>query len=203
MKRIITLSVRSCLLLLGASTCLAQMYTIADLGAFGGASSEAAASTAAGRPKHRRLARTGTRGSSSCARRTFSTKRPDTFSQTVLVYPILLAVRRRTIHVTPTMHARAVVPHGGRLQLLAAGLATGGRSALSPIGFSSLSHDGCNTVLMLFNDGEACRRRPQQRICKCDPLKCLDFVILNFFNDLLCRAGLKLRGKCYAAPPQI
>src|SRR5262249_15837988 len=31
------------------------------------------------------ISRTGTRGSSSCAGRAFSTKRPDTFSQTVLV----------------------------------------------------------------------------------------------------------------------
>ena len=47
-----------------------------------------------------RLTRTGTCASSSSARRSFSTKRPDTFSQTVLVTPILLAVLLRTTHVT-------------------------------------------------------------------------------------------------------
>ena len=47
------------------------------------------------------ISRTGTRGSSSCARRPFSTRGRIHFRRLFLVAPILLAVRRRTIHVTP------------------------------------------------------------------------------------------------------
>jgi transposase len=49
---------------------------------------------------------TGTRESSSCARRPVSTRGRIHFRRLFSSHPILLAVRRRTIHVTPTVQFR-------------------------------------------------------------------------------------------------